>query len=100
MGESEQRIHLLVAWREAPFYSERERAALAWCESLTLLPETGAPDDVYEELSKHFSEEESVALTLAVVAINGWNRLAVGMRSAVGDYRSQRRRLEAQAVSA
>ena len=100
MGESEQRIHLLVAWREAPFYSERERAALAWCESLTLLPETGAPDDVYEELSKHFSEEESVALTLAVVAINGWNRLAVGMRSAVGDYRSPRRRLEGQAVPA
>jgi len=100
IGEDTQRLHLVAAWREAPYYTPQERAALAWCESLTLLPETGAPDDVYEELSKHFSEEESVALTLAVVAINGWNRLAVGMRSAVGDYRSQRQRLEAQAVSA
>jgi len=85
-GESEQRLHVLAAWREAPFYSERERAALAWCEALTLLPETGAPDDVYEQLADVFGDEEIVVLTLAIVAINGWNRLAVGLRSPVGDY--------------
>jgi AhpD family alkylhydroperoxidase len=85
-GESDQRLHLLAAWREAPFYSERERAALAWCESLTLLPQTAAPDDVYAEVARVFDEQEVVALTLAVVAINGWNRFAVGLRSPVGDY--------------
>ncbi len=85
-GEDEQRLHVLAAWREAPFYSERERAALAWCEALTLLPQTGAPDDVYERLRAEFAEEEIVALTLAIVAINGWNRFAVGFRSPVGGY--------------
>jgi AhpD family alkylhydroperoxidase len=85
-GESEQRLHVLAAWREAPFYSDRERAALAWCEALTLLPQTGAPDDVYEQVRAEFGEEETVALTLAIVAINGWNRFAVGFRTDVGDY--------------
>lgn len=85
-GEDEQRLHLLAAWEEAPVYSERERAALAWCEALTLLPHSGAPDDVYERLQAQFGEEEIVALTLAIVAINGWNRLAVGFRSPVGGY--------------
>jgi AhpD family alkylhydroperoxidase len=85
-GETEQRLHVLSAWREAPFYSERERAALAWCEALTLLPQTGTPDDVYAELERAFEPEEIVALTLAIVAINGWNRFAVGLRSPVGDY--------------
>jgi AhpD family alkylhydroperoxidase len=85
-GETEQRLHVLSAWREAPFYSERERAALAWCEALTLLPQTGAPDDVYAELERAFEPKEIVALTLAIVAINGWNRFAVGLRSPVGDY--------------
>jgi AhpD family alkylhydroperoxidase len=85
-GEDEQRLHLLAAWREAPFYSQRERAALAWCEALTLLPQTGAPDDVYAQLSSEFDDEEIVALTLAIVAINGWNRFAVGFRSPVGGY--------------
>ena len=85
-GENEQRLHVLAAWREAPFYSERDRAALAWCEALTLLPQTGAPDDVYEQLQAEFAEEEIVALTLAIVAINGWNRFAVGFRSPVGEY--------------
>lgn len=85
-SESEQRLHVLAAWREAPFYGDRERAALAWCEALTLLPESGAPDDVYSEVSARFGEEEIVALTLAIVAINGWNRFAVGLRSPVGDY--------------
>lgn len=85
-GESEQRLYVLPAWREAPFYSERERAALAWCEALTLLPQSGAPDEVYERVSAVFGEEEIVVLTLAIVAINGWNRFAVGLRSPVGDY--------------
>ncbi len=85
-GESEQRLHVLAAWREAPFYSERERAALAWCETLTLLPQTGAPDDVYADLEREFEEQEIVALTQAIVAINGWNRSADGLRTPVGGY--------------
>ncbi len=85
-GESEQRLHVLAAWREAPFYSDRERAALAWCEALTLLPQTGAPDETYAEVREQLDQEEVVALTLAIVAINGWNRFAVGLRSPVGDY--------------
>ncbi|MGH2865686.1 MAG: carboxymuconolactone decarboxylase family protein [Solirubrobacteraceae bacterium] len=85
-GESEQRLYVLSAWREAPFYNPRERAALGWCEALTLLSERGAPDDVFEELAREFDEQEIVALTLVVVAINGWNRFAVGLSSPVGDY--------------
>ncbi|MGH9169547.1 MAG: carboxymuconolactone decarboxylase family protein [Acidimicrobiales bacterium] len=86
MGITPQRLHLVAAWKEAPVYSERERAALAWCEALTLLASSGAPDDVYDEVAKHFEQEEIVALTLAVVAINGWNRFAVGLHSPVGSY--------------
>ncbi len=86
LGETEQRLYALAAWREAPFYNPRERAALAWCEALTLLPEKGAPDDVYAELESQFSTEEIAALTFAIVAINSWNRLAVGLRSPVGHY--------------
>ncbi|HET6548758.1 MAG TPA: carboxymuconolactone decarboxylase family protein, partial [Solirubrobacter sp.] len=86
LGEDEQRLNVLAAWREAPFYTSRERAALAWCEALTLLPQTGAPDDVYAAVEAHFSPEEIAALTFAVVAFNGWNRLAVGLRTPVGDY--------------
>ncbi|HEY4642396.1 MAG TPA: carboxymuconolactone decarboxylase family protein [Thermoanaerobaculia bacterium] len=85
-GETEQRIYLLDAWRESPFYSDRERAALAWTESLTLVSETHVPDDVYEEARKHFSEEELVKLTWAVVVINGWNRVAIAFRSEPGQY--------------
>lgn len=77
---------MLSAWREAPFYSDRERAALGWCEALTLLPSSGAPDAVFEEVTRQFDDEEIVALTLAIVAINGWNRFAVGLRSPVGHY--------------
>ena len=91
IGESEQRIYVLAAWREAPFYSPRERAALAWCESLTLLSQTGAPDDVYAELQHLFNPEEVVELTLAIVTINSWNRLAVGFRSDLGNYTSHKR---------
>jgi len=80
-GESEQRIHVLSAWRDAPFYSERERAALAWTEALTRLAPDGVPDELYEIARKVFNEVELVNLTMAVVAINGWNRLSVAFRS-------------------
>jgi AhpD family alkylhydroperoxidase len=81
LGESQQRLDVLAAWREAPLYSARERAALAWCEALTLVADTGAPDETYEQLMAWFTPEEAVALTMAIVAINGWNRLAVGFQS-------------------
>ena len=86
-GETEQRLYLLDAWRETSLYSERERAALAWTEAVTLVADSRVPDDVYEEASKHFSEEELVALTLAIVAINGWNRLNIAFRMEAGNYR-------------
>ncbi len=85
-GETEQRLHVLAAWREAPFYSERERAALAWAEALTLVAKRGVPDALYEQVREQFSEKALVELTLAVIAINGWNRLAIGFRSEVGGY--------------
>ena len=80
-GETEQRLYMLSAWREAPLYSARERAALEWTEALTLLSDTHAPDDSYAELAREFSESERVQLTMVIVAINGWNRIAVGFRS-------------------
>ncbi|HXK20388.1 MAG TPA: carboxymuconolactone decarboxylase family protein [Polyangiaceae bacterium] len=79
-GESEERLYLLSAWRESPLYNPRERAALAWTEALTLLADSHAPDDTYAELAAQFSEPERVKLTMAIVAINGWNRIAVGFR--------------------
>ncbi|MBV8165889.1 MAG: carboxymuconolactone decarboxylase family protein [Alphaproteobacteria bacterium] len=79
-GEAEMRLHLLSAWREAPLYSARERAALAWTEALTLIADTHAPDDVYELVRREFSELEVAALTSAIVAINGWNRIAIAYR--------------------
>jgi len=86
-GEAEQRLYCLPAWREAPFYTERERAALAWTEAVTLISENHVPDDLYQDLRKQFSEAEIVNLTLAIVAINGWNRLAISLRSPVaGSY--------------
>ena len=85
-GESEQRIYLLDAWHEAPFYTERERAALAWAEAVTLVTEGHVPDEVYEQARGQFSEEELVNLTLAVVAINGWNRLSIAFRATPGSY--------------
>src|SRR6266536_4471544 len=91
MGESEQRLYALNAWRETPFYTERERAALLWTEELTLISQGHAPDAVYEEVRQHFSEEELVNLTLAIVAINGWNRLAIGFRSQPGVYQSTKK---------
>jgi AhpD family alkylhydroperoxidase len=85
-GETEQRLYALNAWRETPFFSDRERAALEWTESLTLISENHVPDAVYEDVRKHFTEEEVVNLTLAVVAINGWNRFAISFRSVPGTY--------------
>lgn len=81
LGETEERLYLLDAWRESPLYSERERAALAWTEALTLVSETHAPDDVYRAMKAHFTEQEQVMLTLLIVAINGWNRIQVGFRA-------------------
>jgi AhpD family alkylhydroperoxidase len=80
-GETEERLYLLDAWRESPLYSDRERAALAWTESLTHISETHAPDDVYEEVRRHFNEVETVNLTMLIGMINLWNRLAISMRS-------------------
>jgi AhpD family alkylhydroperoxidase len=85
-GETEQRLYGLNAWRETPYYSARERAALEWTEALTLVSETHAPDDVYERVRQQFSEDELVHLTLAIVAINGWNRLNIAARTVPGDY--------------
>jgi AhpD family alkylhydroperoxidase len=80
-GETEERLHLLVAWRESSLYTPRERAALAWTESLTNLAQTGAPDADYDGLKEHFTEVEIVNLTLLIGLINSWNRMAVGLRS-------------------
>ena len=80
-GETEQRIYLLSAWRHSPLYNERERAALAWTEALTLLPKTKAPDEVYTALQAHFTPEEQVKLTMLISIINAWNRFGVGFRS-------------------
>lgn len=80
-GETEERLYLLSAWRESPLYSPRERAALGWTEALTLLPDSHAPDDAYAELAREFTERERVQITMVIVAINGWNRIAVGFRS-------------------
>src|SRR6187200_3517761 len=85
-GETEQRLYGLNAWRESPYYSARERAALEWTEAVTLVSETHVPDDVYERVREQFSEDELAHLSLAVVAINGWNRLNVAARTVPGDY--------------
>ena len=90
LGESEQRLYALNAWRETPFYSERERAALDWTEAVTLVSQTHVPDEVYEEVRKHFSEKELLDLTFAVVAINSWNRLAVSLRAIPGTYQGKK----------
>lgn len=85
-GETEQRLYMLDAWRESPFYTERERAALAWAEAVTLVREGHVPDDVYEQARAQFGEDELANLTLAVVAINGWNRLNIAFRTEAGSY--------------
>jgi AhpD family alkylhydroperoxidase len=87
-GETEQRLYLLAAWREAPFYTERERAALEWAEAVTLITQGHVPDEVYERVRAHFTERELADLTLAVVAINGWNRLSISFRVPAGAYKA------------
>jgi AhpD family alkylhydroperoxidase len=87
-GESEQRLYTLDAWRETPFFSPRERAALAWTEALTRVAETRVPDAEYEAARVEFSEQELVDLTLVIVTINAWNRIAIGFRSEVGSYQA------------
>jgi AhpD family alkylhydroperoxidase len=85
-GETEQRLYALSGWRETTFFTNRERAALAWAEALTLITEGHASDDVYAEARNEFGEEELVNLSLAIIAINGWNRLAIGFRKIPGEY--------------
>ena len=91
-GESEQRLYLLDAWRESPFYSERERAALAWTEALTLVTQGHVSDDTYEAARVQFDERELADLTLTIVAINGANRLNIAFRTVPGSYRAAARR--------
>ena len=86
-GESEQRLYTLEAWRETPFFTDRERAALAWTEALTLISHTHAPDDVYDEVKQQFSEKEIVDLTFLIGTINLWNRLAISLRAVPGRYK-------------
>jgi AhpD family alkylhydroperoxidase len=86
-GETEQRLYCLSTWRECPFYTDRERAALEWTEALTLISKDHVPDAVYEAVKPHFSEKELVDLTMAVIAINGWNRIAIPFRFVPGSYK-------------
>ncbi len=88
-GEKEQRLHAVAAWHEAPFFTERERAALAWTEAVTVVSATHVPDEAYEAARTQFKEKELVDLTLAIVAINGWNRLAVAFRTVPGTYKPE-----------
>lgn len=99
-GESEQRLYLLNAWREAPFYSDRERAALAWAEAVTLVTEGHVPDEVYEQARSQFTDEELVNLTLGVVTINGWNRFSIAFRSVAGTYQPRQSLAEAAKMAA
>lgn len=89
IGENEQRLYGLDAWAESPYYTDRERAALAWTEAVTLVATTHVPDDVYEEVRRQFDEKELADLTLAVATINAWNRLAISLRAEAGKYQPQ-----------
>ncbi|HKV04413.1 MAG TPA: carboxymuconolactone decarboxylase family protein [Candidatus Acidoferrales bacterium] len=97
LGETEQRLHVLSAWREAPFYTDRERVALEWTEAITLIAGNHVSDDVYERVAKQFSPEELANLTLAIAAINSWNRLSIPFRIAPGSYKSRLQPLKASA---
>lgn len=98
-GESEQRLYGLSAWRESSFYTARERAALAWVESVTLISHDHVPDAVYNQARDHFSEKELVDLTLAVIAINSWNRLAISFRTPAGSYQPNHPITKSQATA-
>jgi AhpD family alkylhydroperoxidase len=86
-GETEQRIYALSAWRETPFFDERERAALEWTETVTRVADTHVPDDVFKRVAAQFNHEELVVLTMAVAVINSWNRLSISFRPPVGSYK-------------
>lgn len=88
-GETEQRLYALNAWRETPFYSERERAALAWTEALTQISENEVSDELYEYVRKYFEKDELITLTIQIVSINGWNRLAIPFRIVPGSYKPE-----------
>jgi len=90
LGETEQRLYALDAWRETPFFSDRERAALAWTEAITVVSETHVPDAVFEEVKKYFSEKEIMDLTIVATTINMWNRMAISTRAVPGRYRPAR----------
>jgi AhpD family alkylhydroperoxidase len=90
-GETMQRLVALDAWQETPFYTDRERTALAWCETLTRISETHAPDEVYQAAREHFNEAELVNLTLAITAINSWNRISIGFRTVPGTYQPRQK---------
>jgi AhpD family alkylhydroperoxidase len=90
-GESEQRLYALSAWKETPFFTDRERSALALTEAITLIGEGNVPDALYEQVSESFSNEELVNLTLAIITINGWNRLAITFRFVPGEYQPARK---------
>ena len=85
-GETEQRLYELNAWRETPFYSDRKRAALEWTEAITLISQNHVPDDVFKKVHQYFSDPELVNLTMVIVAINGWNRIAISFRVVHGSY--------------
>ena len=95
LGDTEQRLYALNAWRETPFFTPRERAALEWTEAVTLVSQTHVPDDLYEAARKEFTENELVDLTYAVATINAWNRLAISMRAVPGQYRPAERKAAA-----
>jgi AhpD family alkylhydroperoxidase len=94
IGETEQRLYSLDAWEECPYYTDRERAALAWTDSVTCIAETHAPDDVYERVRKHLTEKELADITIAVATINAWNRLAIAGRTTPGTYQPAKRELK------
>jgi len=90
-GETEQRLYAIPVWRETPFFTPRERAALAWTEVITEIGREGVSDEAYEAARAHFEEAELVRLTVGIIAINGWNRLSIAFRSEVGTYQGKRR---------
>lgn len=89
-GETEQRIYALSAWRETPFFTDRERAALEWTEAVTLIADVHISDELYESMLEHFTESEIIVLEMAIIAINGWNRLAVSFGTVPGSYKRQK----------
>jgi AhpD family alkylhydroperoxidase len=97
IGESEQRMYSLDAWEESPYYTERERAALAWTEAVTRVSETHVPDETYNQVKPHFSEKELADLTVAIATINAWNRLAIAARTTPGTYQPAKRELKKSA---